>query len=413
MAKKKTGLSSTLFQGIDPYGQQAVTIPDVDTVATYKLSNILPDPDQPRQLLSLDYLKALWAGQWDAEEALNAWLTAAEANRGEMRKVSRLRELADSIAQHGLISPITVRFPEPDEEIPIGIHHIIVTGERRFWAHVLLALEGRQIQQGSELRSPQEIQTVPSAPGILVRAHQLIENLQREDINAIEKAWGLWALRYELSGVNYRSPFISGKTQETPEKWWVAEDEENESAALVPWATVCQAIGMSNRYRIYLTNTLQLTPEAQALIQQYDLAEMVIRPIVQKLRPHPDLQLQALQQVIAWQEENTQETGERRDITRSTEWLVEHLLQKKLASPSTSASQQRHLARPLPTARSFHQGVQRTLRLLQPVDEKGLRQLAQQVAKSRDVALVLEEVAVLQQKLGHLLAHIKAEQKTR
>lgn len=43
MAKKKTGLSSTLFQGIDPYGQQAVTIPDVDTVATYKLSNILPD----------------------------------------------------------------------------------------------------------------------------------------------------------------------------------------------------------------------------------------------------------------------------------------------------------------------------------------------------------------------------------
>lgn len=78
----------------------------------------------------------MWAGQWDAEEALNAWLTAAEANRGEMRKVSRLRELADSIAQHGLISPITVRFPEPDEEIPIGIHHIIVTGERRFWARL-------------------------------------------------------------------------------------------------------------------------------------------------------------------------------------------------------------------------------------------------------------------------------------
>ena len=38
-----------------------------------------------------------------------------------------------------------------------------------------------------------------------------------------------------------------------------------------------------------------------------------------------------------------------------------------------------------------------------PVDDKGLKQLAQQVAKSRDATQVLEEVTVLQKKLEHLL----------
>jgi ribosomal protein S6 len=51
------------------------------------------------------------------------------------------------------------------------------------------------------------------------------------------------------------------------------------------------------------------------------------------------------------------------------------------------------------------------LRLLLTVDDKGLKQLAQQVAKSRDATQVLEEVTVLQKKLEHLVTHLKTEQK--
>ena len=99
MAKKKTSLSSTLFQGIDPYGQEGSAVQDGTTVANYKLANILPDPDQPRQLLPTSYLKGLWQGQWDAEETLRTWL--GETRDGGNRKANQLRELATSIAQHG------------------------------------------------------------------------------------------------------------------------------------------------------------------------------------------------------------------------------------------------------------------------------------------------------------------------
>ena len=118
----------------------------------------------------------------------------------------KLKRLADSIEQHGLISPISVRPPRPDEITPPGITYFIVTGERRYWAHVYLLSQDKLIHAGQTTTSPQEIKITLAPSGITVRAHQLIENLLREDLNAVERARGMWALRYELSGVNYSSP---------------------------------------------------------------------------------------------------------------------------------------------------------------------------------------------------------------
>ncbi len=414
MAKKKTSLSSTLFQDINPYGQSQLPVLDAAQAMTYQISAILPDPDQPRQLLPLDYLEALWKGQWTPEEALQAWLVAG--GNGEARKIAKLRELADSIAQHGLINPITVRSPAADEQTPIGVRFVIITGERRYWAHVLLAIEGREIKHGDGSQAPGQIQAVVSAPGILIRAHQLIENLQREDINAIEKAWGLWALRYELSGVNYRSPFVAGGAVAEPEAWVerggeTEADEVSAHASLVPWKTVCETVGVSSRYRIYLTNVLQLSREAQIIIQQYDLAEMVIRPVVQKLRPYPELQLQALQQIVAWQEANAQDTDERRDVTRAAESLVEQLLRQKdvAAAPVSFGLPTTNL----PTVRTLHKGLYRVLRLLQPLDEKELTQMAHEMSQSKDADSVFQELTTLQQKLAFLLAQVQESQESR
>lgn len=86
----------------------------------------------------------------------------------------KLQELADSIRQHGLIQPLTVR------KLSSGYYQIIA-GERRWRAARLAGLE--------------------EVPAVIIEADDqkamelaMIENLQREDLNPIEEAEGYRAL---------------------------------------------------------------------------------------------------------------------------------------------------------------------------------------------------------------------------
>jgi len=99
-----------------------------------------PNPDQPRQ-------------DFDEEE---------------------LQALSESIAVHGVIQPLTVR------EMPSGYYQIIA-GERR-WRAARMA-------------------DIREIPAVIVEADDkkamelaLIENLQRQDLNAVEEAWGYHSL---------------------------------------------------------------------------------------------------------------------------------------------------------------------------------------------------------------------------
>lgn len=94
-----------------------------------------------------------------------------------------LEELAESIRQHGLIQPITVR---PEEN---GFYQIIA-GERRWRAARLAGLE----------TIPVHVLTVDEQKAMEMA---LVENLQREDLNPIEEAQG-----YEMLQQTY------GMTQE-------------------------------------------------------------------------------------------------------------------------------------------------------------------------------------------------------
>ena len=109
------------------------------------LHKVEPNPDQPRQ-------------EFDEEE---------------------LQQLADSITQHGVIQPLTVR------ELPSGYYQIIA-GERRWRASRLAGL--REI------------------PAVIIEADDrkamelaLIENLQRQDLNPVEEALG-----YQVLMADYR-----------------------------------------------------------------------------------------------------------------------------------------------------------------------------------------------------------------
>ena len=107
------------------------------------IHKVEPNPDQPRQ-------------DFDPEE---------------------LQSLADSIAVHGVVQPLTVR------ELPGGYYQIIA-GERR-WRATRIA----------------ELQEIPAviieADDKKVMELALIENLQRQDLNPVEEAMGYRTLMEE------------------------------------------------------------------------------------------------------------------------------------------------------------------------------------------------------------------------
>jgi ParB family chromosome partitioning protein len=105
---------------------------DVPRIYRLRLGEIEPRRDQPRQRIDQD----------------------------------GLRELAASIARHGLIQPVTVKRQEGREG------YALVAGERRYRAHELLGRE--DILAVVTSGDPEEI--------------SLIENVQREDLHPLEEA---------------------------------------------------------------------------------------------------------------------------------------------------------------------------------------------------------------------------------
>jgi ParB family chromosome partitioning protein len=150
--QKKPQLAAKLFGDISP---NLPKIKDID------IAQILPNPDQPRK--SFDE--------------------------------GSLRELADSIQQHGLLQPITVKRSEDDQD-----RYVLVAGERRFRAHQLL---GRSKVLGIVLTSGNTDELA------------IIENLQREDLNPIEEAEALAKLMQRYQYTQEALGKVVGKAQAT------------------------------------------------------------------------------------------------------------------------------------------------------------------------------------------------------
>ena len=133
MAKRKLG---GLGRGLDSLFAD-LPEPESGSVTSLPLSEIEPDPDQPRKRFDEDTLAGL----------------------------------AASITENGLLQPIAVR-PKP-----LGTGYLIIAGERRWRAARLAGLD----------EVPVLIKDVTDEQAA---ALALIENLQREDLNPIEVAEG-------------------------------------------------------------------------------------------------------------------------------------------------------------------------------------------------------------------------------
>ena len=119
-------------------------------------------------------LDALFMDNSAAESSIvSLRLSEIEPNKDQPRKTfsqESLNELADSIKEHGVLQPLLVR------PLPTGGYQL-VAGERRWRASRIAGLKEVPVV----IREMNEEETMEIA---------LIENLQREDLNAIEEASG-------------------------------------------------------------------------------------------------------------------------------------------------------------------------------------------------------------------------------
>jgi ParB family transcriptional regulator, chromosome partitioning protein len=130
-----------------------------------------------------------------------------------------LKELASSIKEQGIINPITVR--------PYGNKFIIIAGERRFLA----------ARQAGLKVIPAQIRRVSKNDVMLI---SLIENLQREDLNSIDKAEGIKALKVNLG---------------------------------LPWTEIGKKLGLSKQRILDLVGLLDLPKEIKEDIRSKKLTE--------------------------------------------------------------------------------------------------------------------------------------------
>ncbi|MCX8113294.1 MAG: ParB/RepB/Spo0J family partition protein [Bacteroidia bacterium] len=152
-----------------------------------------------------------------------------------------LAELAESIRQHGLIQPITVR--------AVGERYQIIAGERRW----------RAAKRAGLSHIPAYVRT---ADNTQLLAFALVENVQRENLNPIELALAYKRLIEEC-----------GLTQEE----------------------VAQYVGKSRPTIANTLRLLRLPPEIQKALKDGMIAEGHARPLL--ALDSPDLQLEVFRQI--------------------------------------------------------------------------------------------------------------------
>lgn len=97
-----------------------------------------------------------------------------------------LESLADSIREHGILQPLIITKAEEETEFGIKVSYELVAGERRLKAAKMAGLNFVPVIIRPKTEAKQKLELA------------LIENIQRADLNAVEKARGYERLQKEF-----------------------------------------------------------------------------------------------------------------------------------------------------------------------------------------------------------------------
>lgn len=178
------------------------------------------------------------------DSAVMVDITKIDRNKDQPRKKfeeDALEELADSIKQYGVIQPIIVQDKKD--------HYEIIAGERRWRASIKAGL--KQIPVIIKNLSPQEVVEIA-----------IIENLQRQDLDAIEEAMAYKRLKTEFSMTDDQ----------------VAEKVSKSRAAVT---NSMRLLKLSKKVQQMLMDDMISSGHARALLavedadKQYEIAQMI------------------------------------------------------------------------------------------------------------------------------------------
>ncbi len=226
-------------------------------VTRVPVTQILPDPYQPRPLLPPEIKRDFFAGALNCFEAARAWLALAEQEPAEAERVHALLHMGSSFQEHGQIKPVTGYWDAQTRRF------ILETGERRFWAAVLQA-----VQQGAA-EEPQLEALVVERPS---RARQVLENITAEPPSAVMRAREIAALVLEQMG-------ILPETGESDFAYYRRAAEIRRLPSEVV-QHVQQVLGMSRRYIRYYLQILLLPDDLLLLADRYRLTEGALREVL-------------------------------------------------------------------------------------------------------------------------------------
>lgn len=165
----------------------------------------------------------------------------------------RLKELADSIRQYGVLQPLVVsRMQESLEDGSVKVRYELIAGERRLRASRLagLAQVPVVVRTGDDSRAKLEL--------------AIIENLQREDLNPVERAQSFQQLAEEFK---------------------------------LSWADVGRKVGKSREYVSNTVRILMLPQDILEALSKKQITEGHTRPLLM-LIDRPDEQMTLFKEMM-------------------------------------------------------------------------------------------------------------------
>lgn len=229
-------------------------------VVSVPLSQVLPDRYQARVILPPDLKAAFFMGEIDCYSAARLLVAAADGDAGLRRQVDELLFLGESILREGQIEPATGAWVQTQA----GSRFLLEAGERRYWSLALKSIE-RELPEEPRLQVIEQKETS--------RLRQVAENMQREDISAIDLAKSTASLILILLD-NHPEPDGASELD------YYRQALQIKRLPSGTWPTVERIVGLSRPYLHRHLQILALDDELLYLASLYRLEERRLREIV-------------------------------------------------------------------------------------------------------------------------------------